>query len=150
MLERSFFLAHVRRFATWSVLLGAFAVCARFGFSMLWAIGLIALVVAAGLYAVFRDRRAARPHAREETVDEWIIELDGDDLGRLTNAIFTDMFWKTYTVIGDDPRLFDDSLWETSRFSFRHAISGRQPAYALCGGLRPTRDAPQVVMRGLY
>jgi hypothetical protein len=81
--------------------------------------------------------------------NEWIVELDSADVGLLRDAIFTDMFWKTFTVVGDDDRLFDESYWLQSRFSFRHANSGRRAASALCGGRHPTREAPQVSMRGL-
>jgi len=117
---------------------------------MLWVIVPIALVVVVqmGVYEAIRDSRMARRRAREEPVDAWIVELDGKDLGLLTDATVTDMFWKTFTVVGDDARLFDESLWLQCRFSFRHAISGRQ-ASAYCGGLRPRRKAPHVSMRGL-
>ena len=67
----------------------------------------------------------------------------------LAGAITTDMFWKTFGVLGTDERLFDDVLWRRCRFRFRHAISDRHAVAAHCGGLRPTRDMPQVSMRGL-
>ncbi len=114
-----------------------------------WSFALIVLAQLVA-YATLRGRRTPRSDARAEPVDEWIVELDGEDLGRLTGATVTDMFWKTYTLVGSNPRLFDDSLWLHGRFAFRHAISGRRAPHAFCGGLRPTPDAPHVSMRGLY
>lgn len=118
---------------------------------MLWVLVPITLVmlVQLGGYDAIRDWRTSRRRAREEPIDEWIVELHGDDLGVLRDATFTDMFWKTFQVIGSDARLFNDSYWLQSRFSFRHATSGRRATTAFCGGLRATREAPHVSMRGL-
>ncbi len=140
------------RIAAWSLLVGGATACGLFGLSTLWLIAPIVLVVLVqlGAHEAVRDRRIGRKRAREEPVDEWIVELDGIDLGLLADATFADMFWKTFTVVGSDARLFDESLWLQCRFQFRHAISGRQAEHAFCGGGRlPTPAEPRVMMRGL-
>jgi hypothetical protein len=106
--------------------------------------------VLSDLIAYLRECRATRQRARLEVVDEWIVSLDGDDIGVLTDSVVTDMFWKQLRVVGDDARLFDESLWLQCRFRFRHAQHGHYAAHAFCGGLRPTRANPFVSMRGLY
>ncbi len=97
-----------------------------------------------------REQRALRRVRELEPQDEWIVELDGVDVGLLTASRVTDMFWKVFFVVGSNPRLFDEQLWLQCRFRFRHAKSGRRAEHAFCGGLRPTVDEPWVSMRGLY
>ena len=101
------------------------------------------------LIACLRERRATRERARLDVIEDWIVTLDGDDIGVLTDSVVTDMFWKRLRVVGDDPRLFDASLWNQCRFRFRHALHGHYAAYAFCGALLPTRSDPYVAMRGL-
>ncbi len=140
------------RIAGWSLLVAGSIACALLARSMLWVIVPSAawvVLVQLGTYQTFRDWRVSRRRSREEPVDEWIVEFGDKDLGLLRDAIFADMFWKTFTVVGADERLFDESYWVQGRFKFRHAVSGRRASSAFCGGLRPTPEAPQVSMRGL-
>ena len=136
----------------WTLLVLGGAACGVLGISPFWMCVPIAFVVAvqADVFTLIAERRQAKKLAREEPVDEWIIELDDEVLGVLTDSVVTDMFWKTFTVVGDDERLFDETLWLQCRFRFRHVVSGREAPWPFCGGLRPTRAAPQVSMRGLY
>jgi len=124
------------------------------GASEWWiAVPLLAVTLARVVVAIatqLRKARALRERLRREPDDQWIVELDAEDVGRLTAAQVTDMFWKNFLVVGDDARLFDEQLWLSCRFRFRHAHSGRHALHAFCGGLRPTVDAPWVTMRGLY
>jgi len=117
---------------------------------VLTIVGTTCWLTADEIALAIRERCAARRRARYEPIDAWIIELDGDDIGLLVQPQVTDMFWKQFVVVGDDARLFDNTLWEQCRFRYRHAWSGRRAEHAFCGGLRPTRDAPHVTMRGLY
>lgn len=138
------------RVVGWSLLLAASVGCVLLQISALWLfIPIIVVLAGPFAYEAVRDARLARRRQLEEPIDEWIIELDGADVGRLIHARFTDMFWKRFTVTGRDQRLFDESLWRTCRFTFRHAISGRRAPCAHFGGRPPTRHAPRVSMRSL-
>jgi hypothetical protein len=46
--------------------------------------------------------------------------------------------------------LFDDELWLGCQFRFRRPLTGRRAQHAYGGGMRPRRDDPRVMMRGLY
>lgn len=107
------------RIVGWGLLIAAAFVCGVLEISVLWVCVPISLGCAVGLGDALTARRIARRRAREEPIDEWIVVLDGQDVGRLANAIVTDMFWKTFTVTGDDATLFDESFWLHCRFQFR-------------------------------
>lgn len=134
----------------WCALVAASFACVLLQISALWLfVPIIVVLAGPTAYQAVRETQQARRRQREEPIDEWIIELDGDDVGRLVDARFTDMFWKRFTVKGRDPRLFDDALWRQCRFTFRHATSGRRVPHAHFGGRPPTRCAPRVAMRSL-
>src|SRR5262249_38513276 len=75
------------RFVGWSLLVVASAVCGLYGQSILWVV-VPALVVHVGAsgYETLRHRSAELRRARAEPVDEWVVELDGEDLGLLTGS----------------------------------------------------------------
>jgi hypothetical protein len=66
---------------------------------------------------------------RGETVDEWILSLDGRDLALLSGRGMDDMFWSWYRVTplhaAFAPILLDREPWNRCRFSYRHRVSGR-------------------------
>jgi len=85
---------------------------------------------------------------------EWIVELDGREIGRLVNPRFEDMFWELYDLESDDgysPELHDPELWKECRFKFKEPDTGE---YCESGFSAITcaddLERSRIRMRGLY
>jgi hypothetical protein len=152
------------RIVGWCVLIIGSCAAGWFGVPAWWVVVPVLVVTMAPLIAdgatdviAWRAARRRAWHARalaewrviHEPIDAWVIELDGEDIGHMFGLEITDMFWKTYVVLGDHDDLYDEALWLSCRFRYRHALSARYVDGAFCGGMRPTRDEPFVSMRCL-
>lgn len=86
--------------------------------------------------------------------DGWYIELDGNLVGELSDARWSDMFWDSYAVtehpISESSALRDDTLWSHCKFTFRNRSTGEVVATAFCGGTPPFIRDGRVLMRALY
>lgn len=86
----------------------------------------------------------------------WHVEKSGRVFARLENARVVEMFWVAYAVVDltaspEDRRLlFSPEFWHQVPLpSFRHLPTGAVCAGAFAGGLFPTPERPEVVMRAL-
>ena len=82
----------------------------------------------------------------------WDIELDGEHVGVLDQPLFEDMFWCSYRVQPNsgDASVYDDRLWETTRFEFRSRATSELVEGAFVGGSPPFVQDGRVNMRRLY
>lgn len=80
-----------------------------------------------------------------ERSNEWLLSLDGRDLGVLSEPTYDDMFWSWWRVTPLHPlfvpRLLDPTVWSGVRFRVRHRQSGREVStFSALGAPTPIED----------
>lgn len=80
--------------------------------------------------------------------------LDDVVVAKLTDRIWTDMFWRNYRIepIDESAReiIADDNLWVHCRFTFRDPVTGKVCTSAFAGGSPPYVRDSLVSLRGMY